>query len=58
MLQQVIKHGAVCERERRRIQAPAADKTGTNEGGGFAGFTLWRGFDKKEEWDLTGAQAA
>ncbi len=67
MLQQVIKHGTGHEAIKAGFNRPAAGKTGTTndeKDAWFAGFTpdllavVWTGFDKKEELDLTGAQAA
>ena len=66
MLQQVIKHGTGHDAIKAGFQAAAAGKTGTTndeKDAWFAGFTpdllavVWTGFDKKEELDLTGAQA-
>jgi penicillin-binding protein 1B len=67
MLQQVIKHGTGHDAIKAGFKRPAAGKTGTTndeKDAWFAGFTpdlltvVWTGFDKKEELDLTGAQAA
>ena len=67
MLQQVIKHGTGHDAIKVGFKRPAAGKTGTTndeKDAWFAGFTpdlltvVWTGFDKKEELDLTGAQAA
>jgi penicillin-binding protein 1B len=67
MLQQVIKHGTGRDAIKAGFKRPAAGKTGTTndeKDAWFAGFTpdlltvVWTGFDKKEELDLTGAQAA
>ncbi len=67
MLQQVIKHGTGHDAIKAGFTRPAAGKTGTTndaKDAWFAGFTpdllavVWTGFDKKEELDLTGAQAA
>ena len=67
MLQQVIKHGTGHDAIKAGFTRPAAGKTGTtndSKDAWFAGFTpdllavVWVGFDKKEELDLTGAQAA
>ncbi len=67
MLTQVIKHGTGHDAIKAGFTRPAAGKTGTtndSKDAWFAGFTpdllavVWTGFDKKEELDLTGAQAA
>jgi penicillin-binding protein 1B len=67
MLQQVIKHGTGHDAIKAGFKRAAAGKTGTTndeKDAWFAGFTpdllavVWTGFDKKEELDLTGAQAA
>jgi membrane carboxypeptidase/penicillin-binding protein len=67
MLQQVIQHGTGHDAIKAGFKRPAAGKTGTTndeKDAWFAGFTpdllavVWTGFDKKEELDLTGAQAA
>jgi penicillin-binding protein 1B len=67
MLQQVIKHGTGHDAIKAGFKRPAAGKTGTTndeKDAWFAGFTpdllavVWTGFDKKEELDLTGAQAS
>ena len=67
MLQQVIKHGTGHDAIKAGFTRPAAGKTGTTndeKDAWFAGFTpdlltvVWTGFDKKEELNLTGAQAA
>ncbi|HKD68812.1 MAG TPA: PBP1A family penicillin-binding protein [Candidatus Binataceae bacterium] len=67
MLQQVIKHGTGRDAIKWGFKRPAAGKTGTTndeKDAWFAGFTpdllcvVWTGFDKREELDLTGAQAA
>jgi penicillin-binding protein 1B len=67
MLEQVIKHGTGHDAIKAGFTRPAAGKTGTTndeKDAWFAGFTpdllavVWTGFDKKEELDLTGAQAA
>ncbi|MGO9061937.1 MAG: PBP1A family penicillin-binding protein [Candidatus Binataceae bacterium] len=67
MLQQVIQHGTGHDAIKAGFKRPAAGKTGTTndaKDAWFAGFTpdllavVWVGFDKKEELDLTGAQAA
>jgi penicillin-binding protein 1A len=63
----VIKHGTGHDAIKAGFKRPAAGKTGTTndeKDAWFAGFTpdllavVWTGFDKKEELDLTGAQAA
>jgi len=67
MLQQVINHGTGAGARRMGFKRPAAGKTGTtndSKDAWFSGFTpnllavVWTGFDKKEELNLTGAQAA
>src|SRR5260370_40587336 len=67
MLEQVINHGTGHGARSAGFKRPAAGKTGTTndeKDAWFAGFTpdllavVWTGFDKKEELDLTGAQAA
>jgi len=67
MLQQVINHGTGAGARRMGFKRPAAGKTGTtndSKDAWFAGFTpnllavVWTGFDKKEDLNLTGAQAA
>jgi penicillin-binding protein 1B len=67
MLEQVINHGTGYGARRAGFTRPAAGKTGTTndaKDAWFAGFTpdllavVWTGFDKKEDLNLTGAQAA
>ncbi|HTY56819.1 MAG TPA: penicillin-binding transpeptidase domain-containing protein, partial [Candidatus Binataceae bacterium] len=67
MLQQVINHGTGAAARRLGFKRPAAGKTGTtndSKDAWFSGFTpdllavVWTGFDKKEDLNLTGAQAA
>jgi len=67
MLQQVIEHGTGHGARLAGFTRPAAGKTGTTNDSydaWFSGFTpdllavVWTGFDKKEDLNLTGAQAA